>query len=264
MTSDALNSNDVLMKKAAAVAGDINSLDSLWEESPTTVKQKALILNEAILNNQVATVRFLLEEKNVDPNTKFAGTTALFWANQRGNSEIIELLSKDYTKKEIVINETAVEAEQELSLESETVTFETSADYSSYVPYAFLVVGIASLGALHQISLHKNSYDAPNPFGGALTAFGSAISSYVSSFNPFSAAPKVTIAAATVATKVIEELEETEIPESSYINLGAELETQQAFVNAQKVLEDLFLNRAGNSQELLGQTEEDFVLVEGV
>lgn len=250
MTSDALNSNDVLMKKAAAAAGDIKSLDSLWE-NPTTAKQQALILNEAILNDQVDTVRFLLEEKNVDPSTKFAGITASFWANQRGNSEIIELLSKDYTKNETAINETAVEVEQEFSSESEIVTFETSADFSSYISYVPFVVGIAALGALHQISLHKNSYDVPNPFAGVLTAFGSAVSSYVSGSSMLSE----------------ETLPGSEISDVAYLNVGIELERQQAFHNAKQVLEDFFSNLLANneiSQEVLGQAEEGFVFVDGV
>lgn len=251
MTSDALNSNDVLMKKIAAAAGDNNVLDSLWE-NPTTAKQQALILNEAILNDQVETVRFLLEEKNIDPNTKFAGTNSLFWAQQRGNSEIIKLVSN-------AINNTTLEVEQEFSPESEIVTFETSADYYPYITYAPFIVGVAALGALHQISLHKNSYDVPNPFAGLFNAAVGAVSSYVSSFNPFSAVPKVTIAAATAVTKVIEEAQ------------GLDLVNTQEF---NKVLVELLNHvNGGVSQEvsddigakLVGQVPDapdDYVLVD--
>lgn len=176
--------NGLSFLEKAAEFGNNHILDFLWNKIPTTAQQQAMILREAVLNNQTETVIFLLDKKNLDTSTKLAGVSASFWAKISGNLEIIQLLAKDREKNPTTdISDTTgyndiIENTQEsysgdqiltlqpLDLSKQDFSFNNLYQYN-YSPYIYAAASFIVIGATYYTSYKHYSRDESsisNPF----------------------------------------------------------------------------------------------------
>lgn len=215
--------NGLSFLERAAELGNNYILNLLWDKIPTTEKQQVVILKEAISNGQLDTVKFLLEEKNVNPNVKIAGTTPLFWAAQLGNPEIAQLLVNNGAENSTTVygktpadianskghsNFTEVmtlnqPVKLKISDPSETQqNFNEGYTSYDYSPYIYSAAALTTISTLYLISSQKNSIT----FGENSNIIKFATST-MSSFNPYNALVKtVSFVSSSIAavTKIFE------------------------------------------------------------